>query len=155
MFTEISWNSYITIMIVLLAGYYLFMGWRYYRTDILQLFSGRRFTKTDSSGFSAPGPSIKPDQGSHKINMQEAFEKQDLFQIAQSLSDEIRAYLNEAGSNKIQKEEALKSLKIIVAKYPALKGSPFREFIQQVTEKEFETNCSVRLSEEEISELWI
>lgn len=153
MFTEISWNSYITIVIVLLAGYYLFIGFRYYRTDILHLLSGRKFTQTDSVSFTST-QQIKPDQSSHPANMQEGFEKQNLFQLAQSFSDEIQAYLNEAGRNTLNKKEVMQSLKSLLAKYPSIKNSSFQEFIQNLIKTECETSCSIHLSEEELSALW-
>ncbi len=157
MFTQISWGSYTTIVVVFLACYYLFVGFKYYRTDLLQLLSGKGISPDNTASFTATQKqvSVKPRQSLHKTNLQEAFEKQDLFQLAQSLSDEIQAYLNEAGRNKVVKEESMQSLKALVGKYPLLKDSSFHEFIQNLIETEFETNFSIHLSEEELSALWV
>jgi len=153
MFTEISWNSYITIVIVLLAVYYLFIGFRYYRSDLLQLLSGKEFTPADRVSFMAT-KRIKHDQTSHQANLKQAFEKQDAFQTAQSLGDEILAYLNEAGRNALNKEDVVQSLKTLSAKYPSIKDSAFLDVIQNLIITESETNCSIHFSEEELSELW-
>lgn len=152
MFTEISWNGYITIVIVLLAVYYLFIGLRYYRDDLLQLLSGRKFPQTDKP--LTVLPSTKLDQTPHQANLKQAFEKQDFFQVAQSLGDEIMAYLNEAGRDKLNKEDVMQSLRSLIAKYPPIKNSPFREVIQNLIVTECETNCSIHLSEQELSTLW-
>lgn len=154
MFTQISWSSYITIVVVLLAGYYFFVGFWYYRDNLLQLLSGRKITAGDTVNFTAQHPLIKPEQSLHQANVQEVFEKQNLFQLTQSLSDEIQAFLNEAGRNKIHKGDVIYSLQLLLAKYPALKDSSFREFIQNLIETECETNCSIHLSDEELSVLW-
>ena len=113
MFTQISWSSYITIVVVLLAGYYFFVGFWYYRDDLLQLLSGRKITAGDTVNFTAQHPLIKPEQSLHQANVQEVFEKQNLFQLTQSLSDEIQAFLNEAGRNKIHKGDVIYSPAII------------------------------------------
>lgn len=139
MFTDISWSSYITFMIALLAVYYLFIGFTYYRSDLLQLFSGKEF---------------RPNQIFHQENLQQAFQKQDMFQVSQSLGDEIMAYLSEAGRDTLNKEDILQSLKSLVAKYPSIKDSAFRDVIQNLILTESETNCSIHLSEEELSALW-
>lgn len=156
MFTQISWSLYTIIVIVFLAGYYLFVGLKYYREDILQLLSGKTITSGDTANSTpAQPPLIKPDQSLPKLNMQETFEKQNFFQLTKSLADEIQAFLNEAGGNKITKEEVITSLQLLLSRYPALKDSSFKEFLQNLIETECETNCSVHLSEEELSALWI
>lgn len=140
-------------MIVVLAVYYLVIGFRYYRSDLLQLLSEKRFTSTDSVRFTGT-QQIKPGQSSHQVNMQQAFEKQDIFQVAQSLSDEIQAYLNEAGRGTVNKEDIIQSLRLLIAKYPSVKESAFREVVQNLIISECETTCSIHLSEEEINVLW-
>ena len=88
MFTEISWTSYLVVTSIFLAGYYLFIGFRYYRNDLLQLMGGRQIINDKVSFKSTETePVIKPEQGLHDVKIQEAFEKQNLFQLAQSLSD--------------------------------------------------------------------
>ena len=109
MFTEISWNSYLTIVIVLLAVYYVFIGLLYYSSNIVGLLSGKKFTQRDTL--------------TSVFEMDTLTEKKNLFQTAHSLSDEIQAYLNEAGRNSLNKEDVVQSLKVMLAKYPVIKTS--------------------------------
>ena len=153
MFAEISWSGYITIVVVLLAAYYFVIAIRYYRDDLFQLISGKKTTQPSTVNFTAT-QSQPSERGLHQTNMQEAFEKQNLFQLAQSLSDEIQAFLNEAGRNKLNKEEIIQSLQLLLTKYPAVRDSSFQEFIQNLIETECEANCSIHLSDEELSVLW-
>ena len=153
MFTDISWGSYITFMIALLAVYYLIIGLRFYRTDIVQLISGKQFSPGEKVSFTSakldqPNPSL------HQANLQQAFEKQDMYQSSQSLGDEIMAYLHEAGRDTLSKEDVAQSLKLLIGKYPSIKDSAFRGVIENLILTESETNCSIHLSEEELSELW-
>lgn len=139
-------------MMVLLAVYYFFIALRFYRSDILQIFSGKEFTQERVSFTSSQ--KVQPDQTLHQANLKHAFETQDLFQVSQSLRDEIMAYLHEAGRDPLNKEDVLLSLKSLIAKYPSIKDSAFREVIQNLIITECETNCSIHLSEEELSVLW-
>ena len=152
MFTDISWSSYITFMIALLAVYYLFIVLRFYRSDILQIFAGKEFTQ-DRVSFTST-QKVQPNQTRHQENLQEAFENQDLFQASQSLGDEIIAYLREAGRDTVSKEDVNQSLRSLIAKYPSIKHSAFREAIQNLILTESEANYSIHLSEEELSALW-
>ena len=147
MFTQISWGSYITIVAVLIAGYYFFVGFRYYRNDLLQLLSGKKIS-VDKVSFTAT-------QRPHKENLQEAFEKQNFFQLAQSLSDEIQAFVNASAGDKLNKDEVMNGLRGLLGKYPALKDSSFTEFIQNIIISESESNLSILLSPEEAAALWI
>jgi hypothetical protein len=134
MFTEISWSSYVTIVIVLLVIYYLFIGLRYYRTELFRIFAGRKI----------PADAVK----------EEVPEKKNIFQLTRSLSDEIQAYLDEAGRNTLHKEEVITSLQSLLAKYPSVTDSPFRKVIQNLIVTECETCCSIHFGEKELSELW-
>lgn len=89
MFTEISWTSYLIVIGLFLACYYLYVGFRYYRNDFLQVLAGRPILNDKVSFKSIETQSGKHEQSLHQAKIQEAFEKQNLFQLTQSLSDEI------------------------------------------------------------------
>ena len=42
MFTQISWGSYLTTILILSAAYYLFLAFRYYRKDVVKILAGAR-----------------------------------------------------------------------------------------------------------------
>lgn len=86
--------------------------------------------------------------------MQQSVEDQNLYQLLQSLSDEIQALLGEAGNNRLNKDEIITALKLLIAKYSVLRNSSLRESIQNLIQTECEMNCSIHLSEEELSVLW-
>jgi hypothetical protein len=147
MFTDISWSSYIITVIILLAGYYLFIGFRYYRNDLLQSLSGKKISP-DEASFKAP-------QKSHKENLLEAFEKQNFFQLSQSAADEIQAFIHQAGSDKLNADEVMKGIRALLGKYPGLKDSPFCELIENLIISECEMNCSIPLDAEQARALWL
>ena len=137
MFSEISWSTYISSVVVLSAAYYLFVIVKYYREDLSQFLAGKKIAGAVNF---IPKP--------------EVFEKQNNFLLAQSLADEIRAFFNEAGNQKISKEEATASMRLLLRKNFALKDSSFKESIQNLIEKECASNFAVHLNEVELSALW-
>lgn len=57
MFSQYSWGDYIKFVILITALYYAFVGWKYYRQDILDWFGN--FGKKDQS---APAAAINEQQ---------------------------------------------------------------------------------------------
>lgn len=131
MFTQISWSSYIITVLLLSTAYYLFIGYRYYRNDLLQLVSGKRNTTND--------------------NVVSTQRHQPLIQ---SFSDEARAFMEQAGKNKLDKKEIIQSLQLLFKKYPFLKDSAFQGSVQSLIINECASYCSIHLSDEELSALW-
>jgi hypothetical protein len=131
MFTQISWGSYITAALVLSACYYLLIGYRYYRNDLLQLISGKKVTANQ---------------------VMEAFDMNN--PLVESFSDAIEAFMNAAGKNELDKNTILKSLPILFKKYPASNDTALRESVQNLIINKCKSYCSIHLSDEELSALW-
>lgn len=157
MFTQISWGNYTTITIVLLLFYYLFIGFRYYRNDLIQLFTGRKISRDNRLGFTATESLSMdfPELDVKNTDPESSFEKPNIIRSTQLLADEINAFTVEAGRNTLQKDDIIQSVKLLVAKYPAIKNySILRIVIDEVVIKACKDNCSIHLSEEELSGLW-
>jgi hypothetical protein len=86
--------------------------------------------------------------------MQKSVEEQNLFKLLQSLSDEVQAFLNEAANSQFDKNDIIKSMKQIIAKYKVLKDSRLFDAVQKFIQSSCEADCSVLLSEEELGGLW-
>lgn len=131
MFTQISWTNYFTIILLLAVGYYLVIGYLYYRNYFLQIISGKKNAAND---------------------FVTVFQNQD--SVIQSFSDEVCAYMNEVGKNKQDKNDIMFSLQLLLQKYPTLKDLSFRESVQNIINNECKKYCSIHLSEEELRALW-
>jgi len=131
MFTQISWSSYIVTVLLLLGGYYLFIGYWYYRNDLLQLISGKRNTTND------------------KLVSTQRHQT-----LIQSFSDEVHAFMEQAVKNKLDKKDIMQSLQLLLQKYPALKDSGLQGSVQNLIINEYASYCSIHLSDEELSGLW-
>ncbi|MDB5198735.1 MAG: hypothetical protein JWO92_698 [Chitinophagaceae bacterium] len=119
-----------------------------------QLIPGSKTGFRDKAKFTASKSDAVAKQKPHEAFMQQSVEDQNLYQLLQSLSDEIQALLGEAGNNRLNKDEIITALKLLIAKYSVLRNSSLRESIQNLIQTECEMNCSIHLSEEELSVLW-
>lgn len=130
MFTKISWANYSVIVFLLSVGYYLIIGYKYYRKDFLKLIHGKNFI----SGNSVYEETDQP--------------------ILQSFADEVRAFIYEAGIEKLDFKGMMPSLRFLVGKYPGTKNLSMKESVQKLIIQECKTYCSIHLNEGELSEIW-
>ena len=158
MFNQISWAYYTQIVAFILIAYYLFILYKYYRYDLLRFLKKKHNVSNQKLAFTSA------DQGSdlfekgtvvHPNNMQTEESNEDCYPYVQTLSDEVQAFIIEAGNNSFDKEQLVPSIQLLLSKYPSVKSSPNNKDIRNLIKKECETNCSVYLSESELDGLWI
>jgi hypothetical protein len=128
MFTQVSWSSYFTTILTLAAAYYLWIAFRYYRKDLVKIFAHRKFIGEESLSMDFQKPML------------------------QSFSVEVRAFLFEAIRNNLNKEDIMRSIQMLIEKYPGVKDMTFRNSIEHLIIEESAT--SIHLNEQDLSELW-
>jgi len=125
MFNSITWGQYFSTLALLLVCYYAVIGYRYYRWEILGIIGIKKVEdsavgSSELSNFKNLIVTESPDDYLPKPDLEI-----DISPLAQSFTDEVRAYLREINKNKTQKEELLNSLQVITSKYPALKDADY------------------------------
>ena len=150
MFSNISWSAYLAFIAVSALIYYAFIFYTYYRHDLLKTLKGKQafansahFTGEVSTKSTLP-PAINHED--YKPKLEDS--------ITQSFSDEVQAYLQEAGQSDITKDILLQCLSVIAGKYPTLAGSAYKESIEGFVISQTEINCAVALSEDEVRGIW-
>lgn len=143
----ISWSVYFTTIAIALIFYYMVIGYLYYRKEIITAFNNNvQFN-------SVTGNPLKHIPGEVKENNQTDISANIPLQV-QSFTDEVKACLQEAGSNDYTKEDILNLLQRLVLKYPFIKDSVYKLSLEQFIINECETHCAVSFSEEEVSVIW-
>jgi hypothetical protein len=131
MFNSISWSQYITAIIALLLLYYCFVGFKYFRWEILSLIG---IKKVEDNTIAIPTFN-NVNQSFKKENPEDYLPKSnleiDISPLVQSFTDEAQAFINGANNN-IPKPEILYSLQLIAAKYPALKDADCKDELMQM-----------------------
>ena len=148
MIGNISWFEYLLFISAAALTWYAAVFYIYYRHDLLQSLQVKKADPLASEKFNflqedVPGINLKNSQTSPDIS-----------QVIQSFSDEVVAYLEEAGKNKIVKEEVLVSLGKIANKYSSLTLSEFKESLDQFTNIQTQSYCAMFLSEEDLNKVW-
>lgn len=133
MFQTISWSQYITTIALLLAFYYAYVGYKYYRWELLGVFGIKKINET-----AAP---IAVEEFKAKLvseNHEDYLPQSSAGISLQPIRDEIKAYMESIADAVPSKTDLVNALQVIVAKYPAtnLSGSnnSLHQFILTETE---------------------
>jgi hypothetical protein len=153
MFNSITWGQYCTTVALLLVCYYLFVGFQYFRWEILNLIG---IKKVEDRALTIPTVTNFKNSlvtESHEDYLPKPALEIDISPVVQSFTDEVKAYLQEA-DNKIQHDELLNSLQLIASKYPALKETDCRQELEQLILKEASTQYPHLLQPKDLKQLW-
>ena len=164
MFTSISWVDYLTIIIILLGVYYLFIAIRYYSNELKQLLPANR--RVANSAVHESELEKSPDRSSKlKSNQTELFDNEktsvdfgnvndDIFYHVEQLTIQLKERIAEAADKKYIKEEFILSLQLLTKKYHFLKGSSFFTALNNLIASECEKYDYVHLTEDDRLRLW-
>ena len=126
MLSSISWSNYFAITSILVFVYYLVIGYKYYKQDILVLI-GKNNPSTKTLSFVTENLQQKQVVANHESYQPLADAAvENLPNLVQSFTDETTAYLQQAGNDKTDKATILLTLQRIILKYPTLLKSGFK-----------------------------
>jgi hypothetical protein len=150
MFTNISWTSYILVVTLFLAVWYLIIGLRFYFNDVQNLFTRKR-----KLSFQLASDETNSTAGSEfTIEQTETLVSDDVFYEVEKLTSKLKETIADASSKNYQKEEFIFLLQLTLKEYPHLKGSPFQVAINNLIASECEKHGSLHLSAQEQVMLW-
>jgi|GEM_PF-1480257 len=158
MINNISWQGYWITIALLTGTYYLGIFLLYYRNDLKNLFSIRQVKRVSSAAAIETN-----EKGLHKPPIfSEEFspgnvegDRQEVIPIVQSLKDEVEAFFDDERQKEISKKDLLVSLRRMCNKYPTVLKSSYQHSVNQFIIFLAEQNCSIHLSAEEISDVWL
>jgi hypothetical protein len=148
MLKSISWGDYAAMVIISLAVYYAFIGFRYFRWEILSLIG---INKVEDNRVAIPIMTDKQEP-LKKEHPEDYLPKPaleiDISPVIQSFTDEVQAYIQEAKPN-VPRPELLFSLQLIASKYSVLKNADCSEELLQMvfTEADIKYPDLIRLDD--------
>ena len=148
MVDNISWNSYWLFILLSTLIYYFFVVAVYFRNDLFKPRI-RNFGLADANSFQTTPltPQIKEVKENDSTEASE--------NLIKSLVDEIRAFLIEAGKSKEAKERILEGLRQICSKYSKDQIEIYKTAITNLIETECYDKCIIRLSVDELEQVWV
>lgn len=142
--TAISWSNYVTGALIVTAGYYLFIGYRFYREDIAAIFSGKAKLRFPQKTKSETG---HQETSEDKLPMRGSFDE--LEEVVEDLRTTI---LGNAGA--IEKPALLLLLAGRLENYAGLRRPAFRVAVNHYIIRQAEETCGITFTETELNSQW-
>jgi len=140
MLQSVSWPTFFLVIAFILTGYYMVIGYLYYRSDLLAVL--RQLTRPGKPGLvEGAGPGIRMDQQGEHAALMDHF------------TDELKA-LTMAWGQGCNKNEIMFGLGKLLRKFPHLKDSSLEEQVNTLIITECRKNCSVTIDQTETKVLW-
>lgn len=158
MFTNISWGNYIVVVILLLASWYLFVGFRFYFDDLKEVISGKRklqFRRLGDPNYGDFQSELNHQDSPDPISNQSSFgEFDNTFQDVDALVERLKDFIANARKRKLLKQEFLDYIQLIFKEYPSVKNSAFRSSVSELIVTECKTLDSISITQTEAEGLW-
>ncbi|PTS98416.1 hypothetical protein DBR27_14440 [Flavobacterium sp. HMWF030] len=158
MFTNISWGNYIVVIILLLASWYLFVGFRFYFDDLKEIISGKRklqFRGFENSNYQDPQSELKYQESPEAISDQNSLGEFDTtFQDVDALVGRLKSFIADAAKKKLVKKEFTYYLQLLLREFPSVKNSPFNSSVSELIVSECDKLESITLTQKEAEALW-
>ena len=149
MLNNISWASYGIAISIIVVIYYVVILVKYYRLDLqkyIQQISGRRLSLEKANLIS-----IENNPGSNYNN---TFEN-DIDIFSQQLLSNLQSLVKTGASRKYPREELLLSIQLELQNHPELPDNLQWDSVNNLIISLCKNYCSIHLSREEVSALWI
>ncbi len=155
MITNISWAAYFYTVALLMVLWYLFIGFRYFYSDIKNAFGahGGNPLKWDSG----PSQEAPPQSGpSPNLVAKGAFEENSFndFEAIEDLVDRVKTLIADSLEKDTPKSDFLLSLPALLKDFPVLQNSQFRPSINEFITTECEGQGLGPVSMEEVEQCW-
>lgn len=152
MFTGITWTNYLSAVAMLLAIYYLYVGVRYFSSDLKDLLAGKKKLLPKR-----PLPAEQPQAvTTQEPNNAAAFEdsSDDDFWEMEHLIARLKDVIAVASQRELIPQEFKQYLHMTLKEYPTIQYSPLRSSVNELIVSECEKYGTVTLREEEVDALW-
>ncbi|MFV8347576.1 hypothetical protein [Flavobacterium sp. ZB4P13] len=153
MFTNISWGNYTIVVVLLGASWYLFVGLKFYFTELKDIATGKRKFQFRSY------PEIQSNisyQESPDTSSSQSFltESDQTFQDVDHLVERLKNVVADAAQRKLHQQEFVDYLGLVLTEYPSVKNSPFRSSVSELIVSECDKLESIHLTQQEAEALW-
>ena len=177
MFSSNPWGAYITILAPLLAGYYLFVGLRFYARDLKARMSQkgnptasqRDLSQQDFDTPDPPAGTLMPDpsptiqtpvvQTNQPVKDDDAeqlahWQNEELFDQVEQLAAHLKGAIEEAYEKDYSTQDLVLLLQMTLKEYSALVGTSFQTAINNLIETECAKYGPIHLREEDLATVW-
>jgi hypothetical protein len=158
MFNNISWQGYWICLAFTTGGYYLVVCLIYFRNDLFRRFEQKPDLASDLARAGSPLSRIDNSEPAPNHSDLSDFKNpppDSEEHMVYACMDELNAFFEAVRESKPAKAVMLSSLKVILQKYPALKGSKHHESLLNVIITQCQTTCSIHLEADDMVGVWL
>jgi hypothetical protein len=153
MFTNISWGNYTIVVVLLGVSWYLFVGLKFYFTELKDIATGKRKFQFRSY------PEIQSNssyQESSDTSLSQSFltESDQTFQDVDHLVERLKNVVADAAQRKLLQQEFVDYLRLVLIEYSSVKNSPFRSSVSELIVSECDKLDFIHLTQQEAEGLW-
>ena len=150
MLNSISWGQYLSAIAVVLILYYLYVGFKYFRWEILSLIG---ITKADDDKIIIAAPTNMQHLEKHEDYLPKSATNNTKSPLLHQFEDEVTAYLNQTEID-ISKHEIIDGLQQLIEKYPAAQNAEYRNELTYFIAAAVNTKYPQLLQASDIKLLW-
>lgn len=155
MFTNISWGNYIFVIVLLLASWYLFIGFRYYLFDITEIVTGKRKLRNHRiKDLEIHYDVVHPHTFTGSSKKTSFGETEETILDIDAFAEKLKNLVKDASQREVIKSEIIGHLSLLFTEYSSIKNSPFRSSVSELIISECEKLDTISLSHEEVEDLW-
>ena len=173
MLTTNPWLLYASIVGPLLTGYYLIIGFVYYRQDLKSRIIKWKSPPAASHAKPVQAEKVQAEPMLDEQNYQQEdapesfdaeepdadqseaiWENEAMMQQLEDLSVHLKQAIQEAHQKQYSKEELILLLQLTLREYPALYGTPFQLSVNNLIEAECAKYGSIHLSSADRMRIW-
>jgi hypothetical protein len=153
MLTNISWTNYTLVVVLLAASWYLFVGLRFYFTELKDRVTGKKkdqirtFPQFQSNADYLETPNVIPSS-LNETQIDQAF------QDVEDLVEKLKNLTGDALKRKLPKKEFMYYLSLVFNEFPTVKNSPFRSSICELVVSECDKLELIHVTQQEVDVLW-
>jgi hypothetical protein len=155
MFTNISWGNYIFVIVLLLASWYLFIGFRYYLFDITEIVTGKRKLRNHRiNDLEIHYDEVHPHTFTGSSKKTSFGETEETILDIDAFAEKLKNLVKDASQREVIKSEFIGHLSLLFTEYSSIKNSLFRSSVSELIISECEKLDTISLSHEEVEDLW-
>lgn len=163
MLKGITWGQFSEFMLVVTGIYYLYVGLRYYRAELLGWVTGRGGRAPGFSGVGdkgnnkgspeGPAPKVPADQA-ELFEMAGLGEGNQQFRQVQRAIGVIRQVITQGIENKLDRENLLDHIREVLVDYRKLRKTEYAVTINNYLIRVCASELSLELGEQDLAALW-
>ena len=158
MLSNISWENYTIFALLLLAIWYILIGFKFYSSNLKNLLAGKiKFTLGRANKKSSFNTAPTKNSEFSEVDDNPLIDQEETnqsFKAAEELISKLENVISNAVSKGLDKQDFILLLQATLEQYPMLKNTSFQGGINDRITKECEKYSFITLSANEMVMLW-